>query len=41
MIPCSMHYQLVFKDYENIPDYGPQRPKTQCSKHETSAERTN
>jgi len=41
MTPCSMHYQLLFKDCENIPDLGWQRPKTQRSKHETSAERTN
>jgi len=41
MIPRSMRYQLLFKDYENIPGLGPQRPKAQSGKHETSAERTN
>jgi len=38
----SLLYALsIFKDYENIPDLGSQRPKTQRSKDGTSAEGTN
>jgi len=39
MTPCSMHYQLLFKDYENIPDLArsDQRPSAASMKPQQSA----